>query len=104
MNKPIRPILVIALLLMFGLAILNTNAQVLYSDAYAASITNEANGIEPGDMHKLLLEKVEELTLYILDHEERILGQNKEIQSLRPWKKNISIGKTFKIKSLIFLG
>lgn len=32
----------------------------------------EANGIEIGQMNKLLLEKIEELTLYILQQEERI--------------------------------
>ncbi len=33
----------------------------------------EANGIQLGEMNKLLLEKIEELTLYILEQEKRIL-------------------------------
>lgn len=40
----------------------------------------EANGIELGEMNKLLLEKIEELTLYILEQEKRIekLEENKK--------------------------
>jgi len=43
----------------------------------------EQNGIELGEMNKLLLEKIEELTLYILDQERRINNQQKEIQLLK---------------------
>ena len=32
----------------------------------------EANGLELGEMNRLLLEKIEELTLYILEHEKRL--------------------------------
>jgi uncharacterized protein DUF2341 len=37
----------------------------------------ETNGIQLGEMNKLLLEKIEELTLYILEQEERILELEK---------------------------
>ncbi len=40
----------------------------------------EANGIELGEMNKLLLEKIEELTLYILEQESRIQELELSIQ------------------------
>ena len=42
----------------------------------------EANGIEVGDMNRLLLEKIEELTLYILALKKENTEQNKLIQKL----------------------
>lgn len=40
----------------------------------------EANGVELGEMNKLLLEKIEELTLYILQQDERIKELEKNIR------------------------
>lgn len=42
----------------------------------------EANGIELGEMNKLLLEKIEELTLYIINQKRQTQGQNKKIIKL----------------------
>jgi hypothetical protein len=33
----------------------------------------ETNGLELGEMNRILLEKIEELTLYILEQEKRII-------------------------------
>ncbi len=49
----------------------------------------EANGIEIGEMNRLLLEKIEELTLYILEQEERIT-KLESLQQSPPSKKVIS--------------
>ncbi len=46
----------------------------------------EANGIELGEMNKLLLEKIEELTLYLLQ-------QQKEINALKQKMMDLSSGK-----------
>ena len=43
----------------------------------------QENGIQLGEMNKLLLEKIEELTLYILKQEKRMLKMEGEIQRLR---------------------
>lgn len=42
----------------------------------------EANGIELGEMNRLLLEKIEELTLYILDQETKYKDQGKTVKTL----------------------
>ncbi|TXN36137.1 hypothetical protein FVB32_16395 [Flagellimonas hymeniacidonis] len=49
----------------------------------------EANGIEIGEMNRLLIEKIEELTLYILEQEERIT-KLESLQQSPPSKKVIS--------------
>ena len=43
----------------------------------------EANGLELGEMNKLLLEKIEELTLYVLEIKMENNQQQKEIESLK---------------------
>jgi hypothetical protein len=43
----------------------------------------EANGIELGEMNKLLLEKVEELTLYLLAQDKQIQQLTREIREIR---------------------
>ncbi|MEX0275123.1 MAG: LamG domain-containing protein [Flavobacteriaceae bacterium] len=43
----------------------------------------ETNGIELGEMNKLLLEKIEELTLYLLKQEEKLKKQQKDIEQLK---------------------
>jgi len=47
----------------------------------------EQNGIELGEMNKLLLEKVEELTLYMIELNKKIEAQQKEIETLKGGKK-----------------
>ncbi len=42
----------------------------------------EENGILLGEMNKLLLEKIEELTLYTLEQEERLAKQEKRLQKI----------------------
>ena len=42
----------------------------------------EANGIQLGEMNKLLLEKIEELTLYVLELKKENDTQQREIESL----------------------
>ena len=46
----------------------------------------EKNGIDIGDNQALLLKKVEELTLYLLDQNKRLELQQKEIESLKKWQ------------------
>ena len=41
------------------------------------------NGIDVGDMNAKLLQKVEELTLYIIDLQKQISKQQKEIEQLK---------------------
>ncbi|MBD1261609.1 hypothetical protein HZY62_13475 [Maribacter polysiphoniae] len=43
----------------------------------------EANGIELGEMNKLLLEKIEELTLYVLELKNENKQQQREIEELK---------------------
>ena len=50
----------------------------------------ELNGIELGEMNRLLLEKIEELTLYILGQEDKIREQDKEIEMLKALEKRLS--------------
>ncbi|MEA3448650.1 MAG: hypothetical protein U9Q98_09435 [Bacteroidota bacterium] len=38
------------------------------------------NGLDLGEMHKKLLEKVEELTLYIMEQEKRIKNLEKQLK------------------------
>ncbi|SFQ22922.1 FliH/SctL family protein [Flavobacterium akiainvivens] len=45
------------------------------------------NGVELTEMNKLLLEKVEELTLYVIDMNKKIEEQQKEIEQLKAAKK-----------------
>jgi hypothetical protein len=47
----------------------------------------EANGINLGEMNMILLKKVEELTLHLLEQQEQLDAQQKEIQSLKDQKK-----------------
>ena len=42
----------------------------------------EKNGIELGEMNKLLLQKIEELTLYIIDLNKKVEAQDKKIDEL----------------------
>lgn len=42
----------------------------------------EENGIQLGDMNMKLLEKIEELTLYILEQEEKMAGQEKRLREI----------------------
>jgi hypothetical protein len=46
----------------------------------------EANGIELGEMDRLLLEKIEELTLYILEQEKRISHLENSSIPVKPFK------------------
>ncbi|WP_108246743.1 tail fiber protein [Muricauda brasiliensis] len=50
----------------------------------------EENGIELGEMNKLLLEKIEELMIYTLDQEKRLELQDDEIRFLKRKLKRIS--------------
>lgn len=67
------------------------NAQQLYTDSNAASIENESDsvngwtgkGLQLGDMNRLLLEKIEELTLYILDQQQQMDRLQSELESLK---------------------
>ena len=43
----------------------------------------QENGIEVGEMNRLLLEKVEELTLYTIDQQKQLDQQTKEIEELK---------------------
>lgn len=43
----------------------------------------EANGIELGEMNRLLLEKIEELTLYLIEQEKQLKEQKREIENLK---------------------
>ena len=43
----------------------------------------QENGIEVGEMNRLLLEKVEELTLYTIDQQKQLDKQTKEIEELK---------------------
>ncbi|GAB3909951.1 hypothetical protein [Mucilaginibacter boryungensis] len=43
----------------------------------------EKNGLNLGEMNKLLLKKVEELTLYLIDKDKEVKGQQKEINQLK---------------------
>ncbi|WP_300570340.1 hypothetical protein [Flavobacterium sp.] len=45
------------------------------------------NGIELGEMNKLLLQKIEELTLYVIDLNKKVEEQNKQIEVLSNSKK-----------------
>jgi hypothetical protein len=47
----------------------------------------KANGIELGEMDKLLLEKIEELTLYVIDLNKKVEEQKKEIEALKKDKR-----------------
>lgn len=47
-----------------------------------AAAETEKNGIDLGDMNRRLLEKVEELTLYIIDLNKKVAQQNKRISQL----------------------
>ncbi|MEO1486514.1 MAG: hypothetical protein AAFU57_12250 [Bacteroidota bacterium] len=46
------------------------------------------NGIQLGEMNKLLLEKIEELTLYILEHKKQMADQQKQIDELKKLLEN----------------
>lgn len=46
----------------------------------------EANGIDLGDMNRLLLEKIEELTLYIIGQEKRIQSLEKHSNTTKEFK------------------
>ncbi len=43
----------------------------------------EKNGIEVGEMNKLLLQKIEELTLYLIEQNKEIVDMKKEIEALK---------------------
>jgi hypothetical protein len=43
----------------------------------------EANGVNLGEMNMLLLKKVEELTLYLIDQNEKLEMQRREVQKLK---------------------
>jgi len=51
----------------------------------------EANGIQLGEMNIMLLEKIEELTLYILGQEKKILLQQKQITALKDLEARIAM-------------
>ena len=42
----------------------------------------EANGIALGETNKLLLKKVEELTLYLIEQNKKITAQNQKIEAM----------------------
>ena len=44
--------------------------------------TIESEGVKLGEMNKLLMEKVEELTLYLIEQNKKLLDQNTRIESL----------------------
>lgn len=48
----------------------------------------EENGIQLGEMNKLLLEKIEELTLYTLEQEEKIQEHKNQLEKERAINKN----------------
>ncbi len=43
----------------------------------------EKNGIELGEMNKILLLKIEELTLYLIEMNKKLEAQNVEIEKLK---------------------
>ena len=43
----------------------------------------EKNGIELGEMNKILLLKIEELTLYLIEMNKKVESQNAEIEKLK---------------------
>jgi hypothetical protein len=47
----------------------------------------EVNGIHVGEMNMILLKKIEELTLYLLEQQKQLDAQQKEIQALKSEKK-----------------
>ena len=49
----------------------------------------EENGIFLGDMNSKLLQKIEELTLYIIQQEKKIKEQSKEINDLKSLNKKL---------------
>jgi hypothetical protein len=44
----------------------------------------ETSGIELGEMNRILVQKIEELTLYILDQDQRIKDLSEEVKSIHP--------------------
>ncbi len=46
----------------------------------------EENGIEVGEMNKLLLQKIEELTLYLIEQNKEIVDMKKQIEALKSKK------------------
>ena len=46
------------------------------------------NGIDVGEMNKLLLQKIEELTIFMVEQDKRITDQNKKITELNTKIKN----------------
>jgi hypothetical protein len=40
------------------------------------------NGVQLGEMNNLLLQKIEELTLYAIEQEKKLEAQNKQIEAL----------------------
>jgi hypothetical protein len=49
-----------------------------------------ANGLDLGEMNRLLLKKVEELTLYLIQKDEKDVSQQKEIETLKEQVKDLS--------------
>ena len=48
----------------------------------------EENGVQLGEMNRLLLEKIEELTLYVIELKNQNEQQQKEIEKLKTTKTN----------------
>lgn len=49
----------------------------------------EQKGLDLGDSQAILLRKIEELTLYIIDQDKKIASQEKEIKDLKSYTRNI---------------
>ena len=43
----------------------------------------EANGVELGEMNKILLKKIEELTLYMINKDKRIQALEESVKKLK---------------------
>ena len=49
----------------------------------------EANGVQLGEMNMKLLEKIEELTLYTLEQEEKLIKQQELLKELDAFKERV---------------
>lgn len=54
-----------------------------YLQNMPSATTVKENGFEVGEMNRLLLEKVEELTLYTIEQQKQLNKQTREIEELK---------------------
>ncbi|SKB30332.1 hypothetical protein [Alkalitalea saponilacus] len=59
------------------------NLEMNTSSGKKNQVYTDANGVDLAEMNKLLLQKIEELTLYVIDHQKALLEQQNEINNLK---------------------